>query len=97
MPVIPSPQRHGNEEPTPVPPLNRAARIRGTFRSPSGGIGMMTGWLRLGRFHVVSDRLWAAGVFTAELLDSEGDTIGIASRRRTVPAELAAACTSWRW
>ena len=49
----------------------------------------MTGWLRLERFNVVSDRLCAAGVFTGELLDSKGTTIGVCSRRRTVPADLA--------
>ena len=49
----------------------------------------MTGWLRLERFHVVSDRLCAAGVFTGELLDSDCTTIGVGSRRRTVPAEIA--------
>jgi hypothetical protein len=49
----------------------------------------MTGSLRLERFHVISDRLYAAGVFTGELLDSDGTTIGVGSRRRTVPAEIA--------
>ncbi len=49
----------------------------------------MTGWMRLERFHVISDRLYAAGVFAGELLDSDGTTIGVGSRRRTVPAELA--------
>ena len=88
MPVIPLPQRHRNGEPAPVRPLNREARIHGTFRSPSTGLGTMTGWMRLERFHVVSDRLCAAGVFTGELLDSDGATIGVGSRRRTVPAEI---------
>jgi hypothetical protein len=72
-----------------VRPPNREARIHGTFPSPSGGLGTMTGWMRLDRFHVVSDRLCAAGVFTGELLDSKGTTIGVCSRRRTVPADLA--------
>jgi hypothetical protein len=49
----------------------------------------MTGWLRLDRFDVVSDRLCAAGVFAGELLDSDGTSIGVGSRRRTVPAEIA--------
>ena len=48
----------------------------------------MVGWMRLDRFDVVSDRLCAAGVFTGELLDSQGATIGVCSRRRTVPAEI---------
>ena len=89
MPVIPFPQRQRNGEPAPARPLNREARIHGTFRSPRGGLGTMTGWLRLDRFQVVSDRLRAAGVFTGELLDSEGAKIGVCSRRKTVPAELA--------
>ncbi len=89
MPVIPYPQRHRNGEPAAVRPSNREARIHGTFRSPSGGLGTMTGWLRLERFHVISDRLCAAGVFTGELLDPEGTTIGVCCRRRTVPAEIA--------
>jgi hypothetical protein len=89
MPVISSPQRHGNEEPAPGRALNREARVHGTFHSPSGGFGTMTGSLRLERFHVISERLYAAGVFTGELLDSDGTTIGVGSRRRTVPAEIA--------
>ena len=88
MPVIPRPQRHRNGEPARLRPLNLEARIYGTFRSPGGGLGTMTGRLRLERFHVVSDRLCAAGVFTGELLDSEGATIAVCSRRRTVPAEI---------
>ena len=88
MPVIPFPQRHWNGEPAPVRPPNREARIHGTFPSPSGGLGTMTGWMRLDRFHVVSDRLCAAGVFTGELHDSDGTTIGVGSRRRSVPAEI---------
>jgi len=38
------------------------------------------------RFHVVSDRLCASGALTGELLDSEGATVGVCRRRRTVPA-----------
>jgi hypothetical protein len=37
---------------------------------------------------MVSGRLCAAGVFTRELLDADGTTIGIASRRRTAPVEI---------
>jgi hypothetical protein len=89
MPAIPSPPPHRNEEPAPARPLNREARIHGTFPSPNGGLGTMTGWLRLERFLVTSDRLCAAGVFTGELVDPDGNTIGFGSRRRTVPAEIA--------
>ena len=87
MPAIPFPQGPSNGEPAPVRPLNRQARIHGTFRS-SRGLGTMTGWMRLERFHVVSDRLCAAGVFIGELHDSDGTTIGVGSRRRSVPAEI---------
>ena len=55
MAVIPFPQRPRHGEPAPVRPLNREARIHGTFRSPSGGLGTVTGWMCLDRFHVVSD------------------------------------------
>ena len=48
----------------------------------------MTGWLRLGGFVMVAGRLCAAGVFTGELVDADGTTIGIASRRRTAPVEI---------
>ena len=87
MPGIPLPQRHRNGKPSPGRPLNREARINGTSRSPS--LGTMTCWLRLEPFQQVSDRLCAAGDFTGELLDSGGTTIGIGSRCRTVPAEIA--------
>jgi hypothetical protein len=89
MPVIPLPQRHRNGKPAPRRLLNREARIHGTLRSPREVFGTMTGWLRLEPFQVVSDRLCAAGAFTGELLDSGGTTIGIGSRCRTIPAEIA--------
>ena len=57
----------------------------------------MTCWLRLDRFHVVSDRLCAAGVFAGELLDSEGATIAVCSRRRTVPAEITRSLHEVAW
>jgi hypothetical protein len=88
MPVIPFPPPHRKKEPAPARPQNREAQIHGTFPSPNGGLGTMNGWLRLDRFHIVSDRLCAAGVFTGELHDSEGTTIGVCSRRQTVPAEI---------
>jgi len=56
MSVIPRPQRHRNGEPARLRPLNREAPIYGSFRSPSGGPGTMTRWMRLNRFHVVSDK-----------------------------------------
>jgi len=74
--------------PGPLFPGQGMARIEGTFRSPRGGAGTMTGWLRLGGFVVVSGQLCAAGVFTGALLDADGTTIGVGSRRRTAPVEI---------
>ena len=88
MPVIPFPQRRRHREPAPLLPPNRESRIHGTFASPSGRVGTMTGCLRLDRFVVVSDRLCAAGVFAGQLLDADGTTIGWGSRRKTAPAEI---------
>jgi hypothetical protein len=88
MAVIPFPQRERYRESVPRPPLNRESRINGTFTSPSGRVGTMTGCLRLDRFIVVSGRLCAAGVFAGELLDADGTTIGWGSRRKTAPAEI---------
>ena len=64
------------------------ARIYGTFRSPTGGAGTMTGWYRLGRFIAVSDKLYAVGVFTGELLDADGTTIGVGSRRQSAAVDI---------
>jgi len=88
MPVIPFPQRHRYGESAPVPPPNRESRIRGTFPSPTGRVGTMTGCLRLDRFVMVSDRLCASGVFAGELLDADGTSIGWGSRRKACPAEI---------
>ena len=88
MPVIPFPQRRRHREPAPLLPPNRESRIHGSFPSPSGSVGTMTGFLRLDRFVVVSDRLCAAGVFAGQLLDADGTTIGWGSRRKTAPARI---------
>jgi hypothetical protein len=48
----------------------------------------MIGCLRVDRFVVVSDRLYAAGVFAGQLLDADGTTIGWGSRRKTAPARI---------
>lgn len=66
----------------------REARVQGTFQSPSGRTGTMTGWLRLGRFAVVSGKLHAIGVFTGKLLDADGASIGVGSRRQAAPVEI---------
>jgi hypothetical protein len=88
MPVIPFPQTRRHSEPAPVLPPNRESRIQGTFTSPSGRVGTMTGCLRLDRFVVVSGRLCAAGVFAGQLLDADGTTIGWGSRRKIAPAKI---------
>jgi hypothetical protein len=69
-------------------PPSGEARILGAFRSPTGATGTMTGWFRLVRFVADGDRLHAEGVFTGDLCDADGSSIGIGSRRRTVPVEL---------
>jgi len=48
----------------------------------------MSGWFRLGRFIAVSDRLYAVGVFSGELLDENGSWVGTGSRRQTAPADI---------
>jgi hypothetical protein len=88
MTVIALHPRADHRPPGPLVPGQGMARIQGTFRSPCGGAGTMTGWLRLGGFVVVSGQLCAAGVFTGELLGADGTTIGVGSRRRTAPVEI---------
>lgn len=69
-------------------PPSGEARIVGAFRSPSGATGTMSGWFRLVRFVADGDHLGAEGVFTGALHDADGSSIGIGSRRRTVPVAL---------
>jgi hypothetical protein len=88
MTVIALRPRADHRIPGPLVPGQGMARIQGSFRSPRGGAGTMTGWLRLGGFVVVSGQLCAAGVFTGELLDADGTTIGVSSRRRTAPVKI---------
>lgn len=63
-----------------------ATPIHGTFRSPRGLAGSMHGSLRLERVGVEAGRLRVAGVFTGELLDADGTSIGVGSRRQVAPA-----------
>lgn len=63
-----------------------ATPIHGTFRSPRGLAGSMHGSLRLERVGVEADGLRVAGVFTGELLDADGTSIGVGSRRQVAPA-----------
>lgn len=48
----------------------------------------MTGSLRLNRIIRLSDGPSAAGVFTGELRDEDGQLIGVASRRRYAPVRI---------
>jgi len=73
---------------SPGTPPTGEARIYGTFRSPTGGAGTMTGWYRLGRFIAVSDKLYATGVFTGELLDADGTVVGVGSRRQSAAVDI---------
>lgn len=87
---VPQPHRHPGRAARSAAnlPPNGESRIVGVFRSPTGATGTMSGWFRLVRFLADGDRLRAEGVFTGELLDADGTSIGIGSRRSTVPAAL---------
>jgi hypothetical protein len=67
---------------TPLP------RVHGTFRSPRGRRGVMTGALRVQRLVLVPRGTFVTGVFTGELRDEDGTLVGVASRRATVAADL---------
>lgn len=62
--------------------------VHGTFRSPRGGSGRMTGALRVHRLVLVPRGAFVTGVFTGELRDDDGTLIGVESRRATAPADL---------
>ncbi len=69
-------------------PLRIERSVEGTPQAPSGQVGTMTGSLRLNRIIRLSDGLSAAGVFTGELRDEDGQLIGVASRRRSAPVRI---------
>jgi len=71
-----------------VPTPAGQPRVSGTFRSPRGGAGKMTGSLRLQRLVLVPHGASVTGVFTGELRGHEGSLIGIGSRRATTSADL---------
>lgn len=85
------PEHRTDAEPSAGPSPAHAAAVRGTFRSPRGKVGTMTGWLRLDRFVVTAEGLHAAGVFTGELTDADGTLIAVGSCRKTVPAAISRA------
>lgn len=74
--------------PTSAPSRPREATLEGTFPSPSGRTGTMSGRMRLRRFAVISGRLHAVGACTGELRDADGTRIGMGSRRVAAPAEI---------
>ena len=62
--------------------------MTGTFRSPRGRSGTMTGHLRLQRLVLAPRGAFVTGVFTGELREPDGTLVGVDSRRATVPADL---------
>ena len=88
MPVHRAPRLRTPLEGAKRPLSEREATIEGTFQSPTGRVGVMSGRLRLERFVAEADRLCAAGVFTGELYDADGTRIGVGSCRRSAPAEI---------
>ena len=62
--------------------------LTGTFRSPRGDEGVMTGHLRLQRLVLAPRGAFVTGVFTGELREPDGTVVGRGSRRTTAPADL---------
>ena len=89
MRTTPAPGQRTDSETPAEPWVTHATAVRGTFQSPKGKLGFMSGWLRLDRFVLEADELRAAGVFTGELIDADGTLIGVGSCRKTVPAEIS--------
>ena len=79
MTVIQFPQRPPSGRDSDIP-------ISGTFPSPSGRSGTMTGWLRVERLRLDREHSSVEGVFTGELVDADGQRIGSCSRRHSAPA-----------
>lgn len=74
--------------PGPARTLMEQPVVRGTFRSPRGRAGRMSGSVRLQRLVLVPRGAFVTGVFTGELRDHDGSLIGVESRRATAPANL---------
>ena len=62
--------------------------VVGTFRSPSGRMGRMQGYLRVQRLVIVPRGAFVTGVVTGELRDVDGSLVGVDSRRATAAADL---------
>ena len=64
-------------------------RVGGTFRSPDGRCGRLTGSLRLDRLLITSQGTFVSGVVTGHLRTTGGELVGVASRAVTTAADLA--------
>lgn len=62
--------------------------LTGSFRSPRGDEGLMTGHLRLQRLVLAPRGAFVTGVFTGELREPDGTVVGRESRRTTAPVDL---------
>jgi len=81
-------RRNTSAEAVDLPP--RTAVVRGTFSAPSGAAGTFVGCYRLERIVDQFGQPSAAGVFTGELVDADGQRVGMGSRRHTAAVELIA-------
>lgn len=64
------------------------APITGTFRSPRGHRGTMSGTVRVERVVDLPHVTALDAVVTGRLVDADGTPIGVGSRRQQVPATL---------
>jgi hypothetical protein len=64
------------------------AIVSGSFAPPSGGSGTFLGTYRLERCTVRFGQLAAAGVFTGQFFDADGQPIGFSARRKTTAADV---------
>jgi hypothetical protein len=78
----------GSRAAAPSSPGGEGTVVSGTFRSPRGRSGSMTGHLRLQRLVIVPRGAFVTGVFTGELREPDGALVGVDSRRATAPADL---------
>lgn len=78
---------------TAAPPPAAPAAVTGSFGSPSGRTGTFVGSYRLERCLSRFGQLAAAGVFTGELTDADGRSIGIGARRTTVAVQVVSTAT----
>jgi len=62
--------------------------VFGTFRSPTGGTGRLTGSMRVLRLVLGPHGAFVTGVVTGALREDDGTLIGVESRRATVRADL---------